>query len=547
MSDQPAKRPLNDVNLSQLTVNQRQQYAGDFLSEWQSEFQQQPFLPQPIDKVKEAKYLQMEQAMNSLLTRNNGIDNPYLMRAMWMQSTIDPRRNLDCECGYPTVIMPRQYRYMYDREGIAQRVNDIYPDECWAVDPKPFDGNNPIKRESPFEKSYDALCDSEVNPEHYMHRGDVLSGVGRFGALLLGVNDDQDMSVPLPHLDQYGQINTDPKLKPLKLLYMRPFDEILCQIVQTETDTFNPRFGQPLYYHIMFSDFRMGESLGNFTSAMVSFSKIVHWTRVLHLADNREISEIYGRPRMQTVFNRLCDIRKILGGSAEMFWKGGFPGYSFEMDPSLITSGAAIDKDRIEQELEEYSNGLRRYLSLVGMSAKSLAPQVADPKGNFTAQLEATAISIGVPLRIFTGSEQAQLASGQDVRTWNRRLSRRQNRYLTPYVVRPFIERMRAFRIMQEPINNRYGIHWPDINLPSEDDRSKTADKVMSALQKYMLSGAWQVIPPEEFWITVMGMNQDQAMEIVKAAKKGPGYTIKTPAVMQAEVKPDPPTGGFGA
>src|SRR5438093_2669532 len=66
------------------------------------------------------------------------LDGIHSVREVWMQALIDPRRDLDSECGYPHVILPRQYRFMYDREGISARVVNIYPDECAALTPHVF-------------------------------------------------------------------------------------------------------------------------------------------------------------------------------------------------------------------------------------------------------------------------------------------------------------------------------------------------------------------------------------------------------------------------
>ena len=496
----------------------------------------------------------MPSAPRRFTTNSNGVvanddwdswfQGAYLMRVSWLQAMLDPRRDMDRECGYPYVIIPKQYRYMYDREGVATRVVDIYPDECWAVDPSIYEGEEP--EDTPFEQSWADLCNSEAtDPLHYMHRIDRLSGIGRYGVLLLGTDDGNDLSVPLEGIDEFGQ----PTGKPpgYKLLYMRPFDEMLAHIINYERNPDNPRFGQPVYYHILFADVRVGEP--GMTAASISVtSRVVHWSRIIHVADNRESSEVFGVPRMQPVFNRLCDIRKVLGGSAEMFWKGGFPGYSFELLPELTTAGVTLDKKKLDEQFERYSNGLQRYLAIVGLSAKSLAPQVANPDPTLKTQLEAVAISLGVPLRVFTGSEQAQLASGQDVRTWNRRLVRRMGKYLTPKLVRPLIDRLVAFGILKPPQKRRpdktylYKVWWPDINMPNEQEQSQIADRQSAAIMKYITGGGPQLIPPYQFLTLILRLPADQAKTIalaingkLKGCPKWP--VIIPPAVTAAEVK----------
>ena len=46
--------------------------------------------------------------------RTNGASES-LMRSQFLTKLLDPRRDIDDECGYPKEISPQQYRYLYDR------------------------------------------------------------------------------------------------------------------------------------------------------------------------------------------------------------------------------------------------------------------------------------------------------------------------------------------------------------------------------------------------------------------------------------------------
>lgn len=238
----------------------------------------------------------------------------------------------------------------------------------------------------------------------------------------------------------------------------------------------------------------------------------VHWTRVIHIADNRKSSEVYGVPRMQTLFNRLYDLRKITGGSAEMFWKGGFPGYAFEMDPQAKALTTA-QMDDLRDQITDFANGLQRYLRLQGIKVNSLDVQMADPKAHVDIQLEIIAIAMSVPKRIFMGAEQAKLASTKDTESWNKRIKKRQHKYLTPYVVREVIDRLIAFGVLPEP--EKYDVEWPDLNTPSDADKADVLKTLTEALAKYMAANVDQLIPPEIFLKKFMGMNEDEIKEIM--------------------------------
>jgi hypothetical protein len=150
--------------------------------------------------------------------------------------------------------------------------------------------------------------------------------------------------------------------------------------------------------------------------------------------------------------------------------------------------------------------------------------------------MESIAMSIGSPLRIFIGSEQAQLASGQDMKTWNRRLSRRQNRYLTPRVVRPLIDRLIMIGCLPYPKQYDldtgrmvYHIYWPDIAMPNEDEMSQIADRRSAALLKFTQSGAGETIQLADFLHYWLGFDALETANIIKGAKAKSEVPLSAP------------------
>jgi hypothetical protein len=227
------------------------------------------------------------------------------------------------------------------------------------------------------------------------------------------------------------------------------------------------------------------------------------------------MSEVYGTPRMKSVYNRLLDVRKILGGSAEMFWRGAFPGLSFEIDGDTDTE---LDTDSLKDTIESYVQGLSRYLALQGTSVKSLAPQVASPSNHLDVQLQSIAISLAIPKRILFGSEQAELASSQDSKTWNRRVMQRQNGYLSQMIIRPFIDRLIALGVLPEP--TEYMIDWPDLNSMSDMERAEVGDKWAQALSKYVAGDIVQMVPASQFLSIFCGMDVEDINQIREAMEE---------------------------
>lgn len=426
---------------------------------------------------------------------NQFVQNILLERQLWIRRLLDPRRDIDFECGHPATITSADYKNLFLRGDLATRVVSVWPEESWTDRPTVFETED--ETETEFEKAWVQL-EKQFHIYSVLLRADILSGIGRFGIVLLGIDDGLPLNQPVASINEKGEKVGDAAHK---LLYLRPFDEALVTINSFEQDTANPRYGHPKAYTIQF------EEPGNIGAGTI-FRSDVHWSRIIHLADNRTSSEVYGLPRMEKVFNRLLDIKKIAGGSGEMFWKGGFPGLSVEAQPGTDET-LEFDTAATKDQIEAYMNGLQRYLALIGMQAKSLTPQVADPAPHLEAQIRLIAMALGVPWRVLMGSEAAQLASEQDTRSWNRRLTRRRTEYIDPYILRPLIDRLIAFGVLPEPAEVQ--VDWPDLNSPSDKDKADVADKRTGALAKYVQGGCDILVPPFQFLTLFLGMQDDEA------------------------------------
>jgi hypothetical protein len=199
-----------------------------------------------------------------------------------------------------------------------------------------------------------------------------------------------------------------------------------------------------------------------------------------------------------------------------MFWQGGFPGMSFEMDPELVESGVEIDKDAVRREFEDYVNGLKRWLAVEGLSVKTHSPQVADPTPHVEANLKAVAIAKGIPFRILWGSEQAQLASAQDARNWAKRLKKRQTYYVTPLIVRPFVHRLVEFGALSQP--KEVKVDWPDLASLSDLEKAQVAKEQTTAMATYLQGRVDQMISPRAFLHHVMQFDMDTSRTLIDEA-----------------------------
>jgi hypothetical protein len=208
-------------------------------------------------------------------------------------------------------------------------------------------------------------------------------------------------------------------------------------------------------------------------------------------------NEAIGTPRIERIYNRLMDLDKLLGGSAEMYWQNVAMMIAFMADADAEWSPE--EKQEMEEQLEELQHRLRRFLRMRGVEATNIAPglQGADPGTHIDKQLEIIAGSQGMPKRILVGTERGELSSAQDENNWSSRIAERREQHAGPAIVEPFIQAGLRLGFLSGELEN---IEWPQGDTLGEEARASIANQKADALQKYLSApGADLIIPPEDF------------------------------------------------
>ncbi len=449
--------------------------------------------------------------------------------------------DFDRNCRYPTEseLTPEYYRNVYERWPFAARVVNIWPDNCWAGGVAVTENDEPEPTQ--FEKDIVRVFNA-TNMLHYLHRTDRESRVGRFGILFLGWDDGGALENAPAGINNKTGESRDNK-SPIGLMYVRTFSEDMVTVSQKETDVRSPRYGLPTLYEIQFGAEERIETgfatpAGGTKVVSDKFTMKVHWTRVIHVpGDNLRSSEIYAVPPLRSVINILCDARKVIGSAAEMFKKGGFPGYAFETYPDL-TGEAQIDPDELRAQIYAYQEGFERFLATVGGKWTSLQPQVANPTPHMEQILTALATNIDVPKRKFLGSESGHLASTQDDHDWVVRCQRRQTTYMEPFMLRPLVNRLIAFRTVAPPTLEDdayvYTCKWQDLRTLSEKDKAEVGLKKVQTLMQYVSGNVNQVFPLPIMLRSCMGMSDSEVKAVQDELKANP----PPPPVVDAVSKP---------
>ena len=400
-------------------------------------------------------------------------------------------RDLYQALGYPASLNYDDFYDRYRRQDIVRAVVDKPVKATWRK------GFSVVETkqggETLFEKEWDILA-SKLQVVNKFSRADKLCAFGPYAILLLGFSDT---------------VGVDDFKKPVgpgknMLNFIRPFGCNKAEVHSLENDTKNDRYGLPLLYAIASSA----------PDEAMSPKILVHHTRVIHIAEDLLDSEVEGLCRLESIYNRFMDLEKLVGGSAEMFWRGARPGYHGKVDPDFTMTNET--KEDLKNQLDEFEHNLRRVFINQGVDMQSLQQQIADPAAHVDIQLQMISAVTEIPKRVFVGSERGELASTQDRAAWVSVLSARREDFCEPTIIRPFIERCILYKVLSPPAE-KYSIDWPEMFGVSEEDKARVGAIRATALKDYVSSPAAEaVVPPKAFFEFFLGFEKDD-IELMEA------------------------------
>jgi len=425
------------------------------------------------------------QALYSIISR--------MKMAKGLGQSYSGERDLYEAFGYPKTLEFEHYWWMYKRGDLAARIIESAPEASWRIPPKITEDKDDTI-DTNFEKTFISL-QKKLHFWYHLRQGDILSGIGEYGILLLGFNDGENLETPI-----------FPK-RGLDLIYLKSYKQDMVTVFSIDQKISSPRYGLPEIYKL-----KLGLNVQN--GLLVDQREInVHHSRVIHLAENLIDNKIFGTPRLERVYNRLSNMELIAGSSAEMWYRGAFPGYNFKLDPDAqIPENMLSD---MKDQIEEYIHDFKRYLRLQGVSVESIAPQVSDPSPSVDVQLKLISAASGIPARILLGSERGELASDQDEKNWLDKIIARRTNYCEPFILRQLIDKLINLGILPEVED--YHVVWPELIDSSELDKASAIERRTSAITKYADSFAAQHIFPPKFYFTrILDMGEEDAQQIIQ-------------------------------
>lgn len=356
--------------------------------------------------------------------------------------------------GYADQLTFSEYYSMYLRGGIAHAVVDKIAKSCWRdvpgieVNEKPAleDEINSLKKAGFFRA---------------MERADTLNRIGNFSVLLIGAPDGLELNQPLgkaANLDGY---------------YFNPYSYDGIEITKWEKDPISSRFGKPTEYSLM------TRTANDQNKQVLMSARVVHWSRIVHMAEGSLDNSIEGASSLQPVWNTLIDVLKTRGGSSEALFRNGRQKFALEANKDAKIDQSGPGMETLKTDVEAFTNNYQDFMRMQGMTAKVFQPSVASPRDAFDICIEEVAGVTGIPIRVLTGKGGGQLAGAEDRASWNSLVDDRQNS-----VCSGFLEQ--ALTIFNEAglfkLPEDYEIVWPVSPTLNESEAAEVMLKRSQAL-----------------------------------------------------------------
>lgn len=400
-------------------------------------------------------------------------------------------KDMNNSLGYPDFLTFNDFYDMYRRNDLARGIIGRITRATWMSGFEVRETGT-SDSDSEFEKAWLELYD-RLKLLRTFRSADIWCSLGYYAGILLGVNDIRDK-------ESFTRPISRSK-NGLELLYVRALAECDFQPNKFETNTGNARYGEPIQYKLTLEEPEL--------DLTTNHALTVHYTRMIHVIqeDAETADRVKGLPLLEAVYNRLMDVNKLAGGSAEMFWRGARPGYQGIVNPEYEVSKE--EEEKFEKQLQEYEQDLKRWFVNQGVEFKGLSPQVENPDAHVKIQLKLIAAALNVPERILFGSERGNLASTQDKQEWAAVINARRTTYAEANIIKPFIERLIDFGILPEPVGE-VEVVWNSMDVLGEKEKAEIGKMMSETLRNYTaIINSEAILPVEIFLREVLKLDQE--------------------------------------
>lgn len=438
--------------------------------------------------------------------RNHITDGTEFSWRRFLGSQYDGDRNLYDALGYKDDLEIGDYVAKYKRgPGIARAIVDKPVHDCWRSDITITETESSPDEETEFERKVREFLSGEhtrLKPSARFKTADRWARLLEFSLILIGVSDDgvadggpEALENPVVE-DSIGDLSD--------IDYLTVYDQRRVNWDETVKvkDPTDPRYRLPKTYNVDIDD---------------STSVDIHHSRIVHVVENPGEKELRSDPVYKPIFNRLEDLQKLLGGSAEMFWRSAYPG--LVLTPPTDADGVPMkfddDGDSVADEIADYRKNLDRLMRVTG-NLEKLDTTVASPESQIDVQIGDISAYIDIPMSIIKGNETGERATSEDRAMYHEFVAGRQTEHCEIQILRSVIDRLLkwgAFPPTTGDETNAYDVEYSALDEPSEKEQAETALTWAKAFEKAGKQSASKVATPQERRKLVLDLDPEMGSE----------------------------------
>lgn len=418
------------------------------------------------------------------------------------------QRDLYDALGYTASPTYNHFEARYRRGGTAAALVDKPPKDCWGERPTIEDtseDDEDDEADTPFEQAVETFLrdsttpweesgtpsrgitpgfdtDHTSGPMDVAERVDRMSRLGRFGLLFIGFADDavtdspdgEDALAEPVDVNSLGR-DTDENGAALNdVSYLAAYDEgrvdwATTQSEYLDSDPASPRYGWPEHYLVELTD--TGETVE------------VHHSRVIHVVEDPFGTELTSDSVLRRSLNRLDDLEKILGASAEAFWRTAYQGFVVSPPESAGPGSNWQDRgEQVHEQMQAYIDNWNRTIFSNG-EVTQLDADVSSPLDHVEAEYREIAAGHDFPQSVLQGNETGERATQEDKAMYHEYIARRRRQFCEETILRPLINRLISFGVLPEPEGDGFDVNWPPLEEMSEQEEADVASTKATAVK----------------------------------------------------------------
>lgn len=376
------------------------------------------------------------------------------------------RTKLWDEFGYPEQVEFDGYYRAYERNAVAHAAVHNLLDSCWVDSPTIIDGEEGKEstETTPWEKQVTKLL-KRLWPK--IKDADRRNLVGRYSALLIQLKDGGDWKDAV-------NVATVKALGDKAVVRLIPAWESQVVPGTYVTDMQSDRYGQPEFYYFNEQPVGDDKTYGPMRSVQV------HPDRIIIICEGSEDENMLsGVPFLRAGYNKLLDLEKISGGSAEGFLKNASRQLSMEFDSTTqidelvkqaTAAGYGTLAEAMNDKVQKLNRGTDAAIAMQAGKVGVLSVAAADPSPSWTVAANEFSASIQSPFTMQFGQQTGRLASDEDKTAWAKRCNGRRWGHQTALVT-VIIERFWSFGVITPPKSGEVTLVWSDLLAPSEKEK----------------------------------------------------------------------------